>query len=147
MSKHGKKYRAAAGKVEAKAYPLDEAVRIALDVCEALAEPHAMGIVHGALKPGNILLATDESAGAPTIKVLDFGMPSPIDPNDEQSGATWFASPVYLAPEQILDPGRPSPRVDIWAIGVILHELLSGASPFVSGPKTNASPTRNSTSA
>jgi len=112
------------------------AVRWILQACEGLAEAHSAGIVHADLKPQNLFLAGDltsssadgHSSDARVLKILDFGMATPIVEGD--GGGAWFASPAYLAPEQIRDPHAIDGRVDIWALGVILHELISGSLPF-----------------
>lgn len=119
--------------------PVEEAVRWTLQACAALAEAHANGIVHGDLKPQNLLLApdaetSDDDHEERQLKVLDFGMSVGMgdDADDGAEGAfsTWSASPAYLAPEQLQDPHHLDPRVDIWALGVILHELIAGKLPF-----------------
>jgi len=119
--------------------PAVEAVRWILQACEGLAEAHSAGIVHGDLKPQNLFLAGDPAASmtdghgsdARVLKILDFGMASPIDENGDETAGAWFASPAYLAPEQIRDPHALDGRVDIWALGVILHQLVSGSLPFL----------------
>ncbi len=116
--------------------PAPEAVRLILQACEGLAEAHAAGIVHGDLKPSNLFVVASSRA----IKILDFGMCAPVEPSgdlgggwgdsDEDTSTAWFASPAYLAPEQIRDPLRVDARADVWALGVILHQLISGELPF-----------------
>jgi eukaryotic-like serine/threonine-protein kinase len=118
--------------------PTEEAVRWVLQACEALAEAHAGGIVHGDLKPQNLFLAVDKEATDDdheerSLKILDFGMSVGMgdsDDGEEGTSSTWFASPAYLAPEQLQDPHHLDPRVDVWALGVILHELIAGTLPF-----------------
>jgi serine/threonine protein kinase len=110
----------------------DEAVRFVLQACEALAEAHAIGIVHGNVKPRNLLLAT---TGEPpdekrALKVLDFGMASPIEAIGDASASAWFGSPAYLAPEQIQTPSAVDARADIWALGVVLYQMIKGEIPF-----------------
>ncbi|HVH43049.1 MAG TPA: serine/threonine-protein kinase [Labilithrix sp.] len=124
--------------------PAAEAVRWILQACEGLAEAHAAGIVHGDLKPQNLFLAGDVPAPTGTLpgpsgvvdrrilKVLDFGMASPVDEGEDEGTSAWFASPAYLSPEQIRDPAAVDARTDVWALGVILHHLISGGLPFTS---------------
>ncbi len=121
--------------------PAAAAVRWILQACEGLAEAHSAGIIHGDLKPQNLFLAGDPSASTTdghtsdsrVLKILDFGMATPMEEDeDEGQGGAWFASPAYLAPEQIRDPRAIDARVDIWALGVILHQLISGNLPFSS---------------
>ncbi len=120
--------------------PAVSAVRWILQACEGLAEAHSAGIVHADLKPQNLFLAGDPTSStadghcedARVLKILDFGMATPVEEGGDESAAAWFASPAYLAPEQIRDPHAIDARVDIWALGVILHELISGTLPFSS---------------
>ncbi len=115
--------------------PVAEAVDLVLQACEAIAEAHARGIIHRDLKPANLFLAKDER-GAALIKVLDFGL-SKCTADDE----TWsLTSPnviagsiPYMAPEQALSLKWADARADIWALGVILYELITGHRPFEAG--------------
>ena len=109
--------------------PVPEAVDYALQVCEALAVAHVGGFVHRNLKPANVFLAR-ESDGRPIVKVLDFCLvESPL--NDASITLTIAESVVsslaYLAPEQVRDPISVDVRADVWAIGALLHELLTGS--------------------
>jgi eukaryotic-like serine/threonine-protein kinase len=123
--------------------PSEEAVRWILEACEGLAEAHAMGLVHGDLKPQNVFLALpkareraregevlDPEADPRVLKILDFGTTSPLDSMGDQSASAFFASPAFLAPEQIQDPEKVDARADIWALGVLLYNLISGTLPF-----------------
>lgn len=110
---------------------VEEAVRWMLEACEGLAEAHAAGLVHGDLKPQNILLAEPKKAGDPRVlKLLDFGTTSPLDAIADQSASAFFGSPAFLSPEQIQDAGSVDARADVWALGVLLYNLISGALPF-----------------
>lgn len=104
--------------------PIEEALQLGLEVCEGLAEAHAVGLVHGDLKTKNLFVANG------VLKILDFGMASPIESTNDACATAWFGKPSYLAPEQIKDPSSVDHRADIWSVGVILHELISGALPF-----------------
>ena len=125
---------------ERHALPPAEAIRWVLQACEGLAEAHSAGIVHGDLKPQNLFLAnanatstasTEDGEGASRVlKILDFGMATPADDRDDEGTGAWFASPAYLAPEQIRDPLNVDARADVWALGMILHELIAGRLPF-----------------
>jgi serine/threonine-protein kinase len=110
----------------------DEATEYLLQACEALAEAHAAGIVHRDLKPANLFL-TSRADGSPCVKVLDFGI------SKMASGAAGGAmtktqglmgSPLYMSPEQLATPKDVDHRSDIWALGVILFELLAARPPF-----------------
>jgi serine/threonine-protein kinase len=104
-----------------------------LQACEALAEAHAMGIVHRDVKPQNLFL-TKGVSGAPLVKVLDFGVSKVRNPNGIDSALTRTASimgsPMYMAPEQMRSARAADARSDIWALGVVLYTLLTGDAPF-----------------
>jgi serine/threonine-protein kinase len=111
--------------------PLDTA-GYALQALEALAEAHSLGIVHRDLKPGNLFLAQRPS-GRSIIKVLDFGISkveaSPTSPALTGHNAL-MGSPGYMSPEQMVEPNSVDRTTDIWAMGVVLYEMLSGVRPF-----------------
>jgi serine/threonine protein kinase len=109
--------------------PVEEAARWVLEACEGLAEAHAAGLVHGDLKPQNIFLA--RSADKRILKILDFGSTSPLDAIGDQSASAFFGSPAFVAPEQIQSPADVDARADVWALGVLLYNLVSGQLPFV----------------
>jgi eukaryotic-like serine/threonine-protein kinase len=112
--------------------PQPLAVDYAVQACEALAEAHALGIVHRDIKPENLFL-TECPDGAPIVKLLDFGISkqSNLRVDGNITGAsTAVGSPHYMAPEQMRAESNIDARADIWAIGVILYELVSGVSPF-----------------
>lgn len=103
--------------------PPAEALEIVLQMTTGLASAHAAGIVHRDLKPGNVMLLPDG-----TVKVLDFGLAKIRDINLTKSHAT-LGTIRYVAPEQIRGD-RVDGRTDLWAIGVMLYEMLTGTSPF-----------------
>jgi serine/threonine-protein kinase len=113
--------------------PVGEASRYVLQVCAALAEAHALGIVHRDIKPENVFLARRRD-GTVRVKLLDFGISKVIG---EAAGAdqvttiegTVMGTPSFMAPEQIRGDAIDA-RVDVWAVGVLLHHLLTGAFPF-----------------
>lgn len=111
--------------------PTSEAARLVLQLCEALAEAHRAGIVHRDLKPSNVFLTTAPD-GLTIAKLLDFGLAKFLDEpaSDLTQSAAVVGSPLYMAPEQIRDPRHVDVRVDLWALGVLMHELLSGRRPF-----------------
>jgi eukaryotic-like serine/threonine-protein kinase len=109
--------------------PVQEAVRYMLQTCEALAETHAAGIIHGDLKPENIYIARS-SDGVGRVKLLDFGI-SKIVMEDKTTGLPNVAgTPCYMAPEQ-LEHGSFDLRADLWSLGTVLYELLVGQPPFL----------------
>ena len=109
-------------------FPLDGALRIFLPVLDAVAHAHAKGIVHRDLKPSNILT---DPAGQP--KVADFGLAQPLEQRLVQFSLTRTGSVAgtveYLAPECYSTGYRHAPSADIYALGVLLYELLTGAPP------------------
>jgi serine/threonine-protein kinase len=104
-----------------------------LQACEAIAEAHAAGIVHRDIKPENLFLARTVG-GASHIKVLDFGISKSVDSMRAAGGLTRtqsvLGSPLYMSPEQMRSSRDVDPRTDVWALGVVLFELISGVSPF-----------------
>ncbi|MEO7111487.1 MAG: serine/threonine-protein kinase, partial [Polyangiaceae bacterium] len=110
----------------------NEAVEIVLQACDAIVEAHAAGIVHRDLKPQN-LFVTHKANGKPLIKVLDFGVSKWTTAGEDLSltdSSVVVGSPLYMAPEQMRAARNAEPRSDIWALGVILYELLAGKVPF-----------------
>ena len=110
--------------------PVARALAVVLDVCEALSEAHAQGVIHRDLKPGNVLLRDGERA-----VVVDFGM-AKIVTGGGGTGTTAltqhnmvFGTPEYMAPEQARGDELDA-RCDVYATGIILYELLTGAVPF-----------------
>jgi serine/threonine-protein kinase len=111
--------------------PVEEALDYVLQACEALAEAHALGIVHRDLKPANLFL-THRRDGSALVKVLDFGISRLNDgfgPRLTQTRGT-MGSPLYMSPEQLVTPKDIDRRSDLWALGIVLFELLSGEWPF-----------------
>lgn len=113
----------------AQSLPLsvEDSVEYVLQACEAIVEAHQLGIVHRDLKPANLFLARRKD-GSPLVKVLDFGI-SKADGDANQaltSSATMMGSPRYMSPEQMLSAKDVDARTDVWALGVILFELVSG---------------------
>jgi serine/threonine protein kinase len=109
--------------------PVERAVAIVLDVCEALREAHAQGIIHRDLKPGNVLLRGGERA-----VVVDFGMAKIVTGGGTGTTALTqhnmvFGTPEYMAPEQARGDELDA-RCDVYATGIILYEMLTGATPF-----------------
>jgi serine/threonine-protein kinase len=114
--------------------PLDppEAVRLVLEVCEGLAEAHAVSLVHRDIKPANLFLARRPD-GRSIVKILDFGIAKRLMDKRRKSltnPARSLGSPWYMSPEQMMDPSRVDARTDIWSLGVLLFELLTNDHPF-----------------
>jgi serine/threonine-protein kinase len=114
----------------------EEAIDIALQTASAVAAAHAQGIVHRDLKPENLFLARDARSGKTLVKVLDFGIaklrgPLSGDGVRTQTGAL-MGTPPYMSPEQCRGiSGEVDHRTDVYALGIILYEMLCGAPPFV----------------
>jgi serine/threonine protein kinase len=106
------------------------AVDYLIQTCEALAEAHGVGIVHRDLKPENLFLSL-EADGSTVLKVLDFGISQRLAPEQNNSSPLSLeGTPSYMAPEQITRAQEVDSRSDIWALGIILHELCTGRTPF-----------------
>jgi serine/threonine-protein kinase len=102
-----------------------------LQGCDALAEAHALGIVHRDLKPAN-LFVTWRANGTTCVKVLDFGISKLAAPEsfDLTKTGTSLGSPHYMAPEQMARTKNADARSDIWSLGIVLYELVTGRVPF-----------------
>jgi len=102
---------------------------------EAIACAHAQNIVHRDLKPSNLFL-TQRSDGTPLVKVLDFGISKTTGSEPERitsnltAARSVLGTPFYMSPEQVRDAKAVDLRTDIWSLGLILHELLSGSPAF-----------------
>jgi serine/threonine-protein kinase len=102
---------------------ITQKIDIAAQLCEGLAYAHEQGIIHRDIKPGNVRILEDG-----TVKILDFGIAKFAMSSVTQSG-TVMGTPSYMAPEQIM--GQPlDGRADLFAVGVLLYELFTGAKPF-----------------
>jgi len=109
--------------------PLPTKLEIVAQLCEGLAYAHEQGIVHRDIKPGNVRVLEDG-----TVKILDFGIAKFAQSSMTQSGMV-MGTAYYMAPEQIL--GNPvDGRADLFSVGVLLHELLSGQKPFAGDSPT-----------
>ena len=110
--------------------PMHRAVRIAEQIAGALHVAHEAGIVHRDLKSDNIFL-TDKDEASDHVKVIDFGISRFM--NDNTQRAMVAGTPEFMAPEQMTDPEGVDRRADIYALGVILYEMLTARRPFLPG--------------
>ncbi len=114
---------------DGKPLALRRAVRLGMDVAKGMSVAHAVGIVHRDLKPANVLI-NDEGV----LKVVDFGVAAAQHQGDTQLTKTGYVigSPKYMAPEQILGK-KVDERADIYSLGVILYEMMTGTPPYHRG--------------
>ena len=109
-------------------FTIEQKVRVVVDICRGLDFAHKMGVIHRDVKPANIRLTRDG-----TVKILDFGIArfrgtDATDPNLTQAGMV-LGTPSYLSPE-LVQGGKVDHHADMWAVGVILYEMLTGRRPF-----------------
>lgn len=110
--------------------PLAEVVSLVLAACDALAEAHALGIVHRDLKLSNLFLS-ERRDGRPHLKVIDFGISKLSGEADQLTAPDAIVgSPACMSPEQCNNAQLVDGRSDIWALGVVLYQLLTGDTPF-----------------
>lgn len=110
-------------------YPLEEAMELVLPLLDALACVHEQGIVHRDFKPDNVILVPSPHGGAPTPKLIDFGVARMLGARLTGTGET-LGTMAYLAPETLAASRDATPRADVWSAGVLLHEMLTGENPF-----------------
>jgi serine/threonine-protein kinase len=113
--------------------PIAEAVDYLLQAGEAIAEAHSLGIIHRDLKPANLFLSA-RADGSSLIKVLDFGLSKVPKGNAMDASLTAanviMGSPFYMSPEQVRSLKGLDARTDVWSLGVILYQLVTGVRPF-----------------
>jgi len=107
---------------------LSDAVDYILQACEGMAEAHMKGIVHRDLKPGNLFISK-RADGTSLVKVLDFGISKAAGMASTKTGDV-MGSPAYMSPEQMRSTKDVDQRADIWSLGVMLYQLVTGMPPF-----------------
>jgi tRNA A-37 threonylcarbamoyl transferase component Bud32 len=112
-----------------KPMPLARALNFGIDICTGMEVAHAQGIVHRDLKPANVLINNEG-----LLKIVDFGVAAAQREGDTQLTKTGYVigSPKYMAPEQILGK-KVDQRADVYALGVILYEIMTGVPPYARG--------------
>jgi serine/threonine-protein kinase len=120
---------------EAGQLPLELTVNILLQICECLNEAHTLGIIHRDLKPENVFLCASPWPGQYDVKVLDFGIvkiadAGPIPKSSLTRTGSTVGTPYYMSLEQLRNSSAVDVRADIYSLGVVLYESLSGRKPF-----------------
>jgi len=119
-----------------RSLPIAERLALFVRACRAVQHAHAKGFLHRDLKPANILVVALDGGrdGSATPKVIDFGLAKALDDRfagaeQETRAGEILGTPAYMSPEQIVDPLAADTRTDVWALGVVLFELITGALP------------------
>ena len=106
------------------ALPVGKAVSIGKQVCEGLSEAHRLGVVHRDLKPQNVMIDSEGNA-----RIMDFGIARSLTARGITGAGVMIGTPEYMSPEQV-DGKEADPRSDIYSLGIILFEMLTGHVPF-----------------
>jgi serine/threonine protein kinase len=125
-----------ARRLRSGALPVELACRYALEALEGLAFVHEQGLVHRDIKPGNIFL--EATAVGERVKLLDFGLARLVTPNNDAAVTSFgemLGTPIYMAPEQVSGDAADA-RTDVYAMGLVLYEMLSGRRAFAGNDMT-----------
>ena len=117
-------------------FPVQTAVAYVMEACVPIAQAHALGIIHRDLKPSNLFLA--KKGDERVLKLLDFGISKVLTDVDAKETSSFgvLGTPHYMSPERVRSSADVDRRSDIWSLGVILYELLTGTEPFSGDPAT-----------
>lgn len=111
---------------------VDARIALVLQVCDAVQHAHRRGIIHRDIKPSNVLVAAAD--GGSMVKIIDFGIARAIELSARDTCFTvsgqFLGTPEYMSPEQASGTGEIDTRTDVYSIGVLLYELLTGSRPF-----------------
>lgn len=111
-------------RISSRRFSVEEAIDIAVQVAKGLDEAHRKGIIHRDVKPGNIMVSPNGQ-----VRVTDFGVAKSFEPLRPAESETTSGTTSYMSPEQLRGEGADF-RSDVWALGVVLYEMLGGARPF-----------------
>jgi len=109
---------------------VSKGVEFVLDLLVPLTALHAQGLVHRDLKPENVFLSR-QAGGEVQLKILDFGIARSADVDRFTASGVGLGTPHYMAPEQVMHANRATAATDVWAVGVMLYEAVSGTTPFI----------------
>ncbi len=123
--------------------PLHTALGFGIAICNGLQAAHEAGVIHRDLKPENIFIVPPQNSQehehpTPLLKLLDFGIAKAFDRERLTHTGQFLGTPRYMAPEQLQDDTQVTPQTDVYAVGIVLYEMLAGTPPFTGRTATDA---------